>query len=153
MHWTSCGQQSRRREALLDEAQNLRVRLQDLGWNVGTSASQIVPLVIGDAPEATLLARQLRERGLLVPAIRPPSVPPGESLLRISLTLGHSQAMIDQLCQALAEFSPRWAGPGGRSIRMAAVLPVAAEWPRPIAAAKSPLQRPICDAERGTAKA
>ena len=81
------------------------------------SASQIVPLLVGEARETTRLADRLRQRGLLVPAIRPPSVPAGESLLRISLTLGHSQAMLDQLCagpgRAGAVGGP---GPGGGSI-------------------------------------
>ena len=49
------------------------------------------------------LASGLRERGLLVPGIRPPSVPPGESLLRISLTYDHTEYMIDRLLRAMAE--------------------------------------------------
>ena len=48
------------------------------------------------------LARRLAERGLLVPAMRPPSVPQGESLLRLSLTYAHSAAMVDELVNALA---------------------------------------------------
>ncbi len=100
------GEEGRRRQALLEQAAALRSRLNDQGWNVGASASQIVPLLVGEARETTRLADRLRQRGLLVPAIRPPSVPAGESLLRISLTLGHSQAMLDQLCAALAELAP-----------------------------------------------
>lgn len=49
------------------------------------------------------LASGLRERGLLVPGIRPPSVPPGESLLRISLSYDHTEEMIDRLLQAMVE--------------------------------------------------
>lgn len=91
-----------RRSALAERAAALARRLREQGWRIGGSASQIIPLVLGDAARATHLARQLRAQGLLVPAIRPPSVPQGESLLRISLTCVHSDAMIEQLCAALA---------------------------------------------------
>jgi 8-amino-7-oxononanoate synthase len=49
------------------------------------------------------LAAALRERRLFVPGIRPPSVPVGEALLRISLSYAHTPAMIDQLVGALGE--------------------------------------------------
>jgi 8-amino-7-oxononanoate synthase len=45
----------------------------------------------------------LRERGFLAPGIRPPSVPAGESLLRISLSYAHSPAAIEQLADALRQ--------------------------------------------------
>jgi len=92
-----------RRQQLAERAQLVRQRLAELGWQLGTSASQIIPLVVGPADRATQLAGELRKRGLLVPAIRPPSVAPGESLLRISLTCGHTEPMLDELCEALAE--------------------------------------------------
>jgi len=49
------------------------------------------------------LARRLRERGLFVPAIRPPTVPRGEACLRISLTAAHTDEMIAALVAALAK--------------------------------------------------
>ena len=51
------------------------------------------------------MAEQLFARGLYVPAIRPPSVPPGQSRLRISLSAAHDAAMIARLVQALAEIA------------------------------------------------
>jgi 8-amino-7-oxononanoate synthase len=90
-----------RRLELAWRADGLRRRLREQCWRIGESASQIIPLVVGDPARATHLSRQLRQRGLLVPAIRPPSVPQGESLLRISLTYGHSDAMIERLLEAL----------------------------------------------------
>jgi 8-amino-7-oxononanoate synthase len=90
-----------RRTVLAERAALLRTRLRGQGWRIGTSESQIIPLVVGDAAEAVRLSRQLAERGLLVPAMRPPSVPEGESLLRVSLTYAHSEAMIEQLLAAL----------------------------------------------------
>jgi 8-amino-7-oxononanoate synthase len=92
-----------RRTALLQVASNLRERLRSNGWNVGDSESQIVPIMVGDAERALNLAARLRDRGLLVPAIRPLSVPTGESLLRVSLTSGHSVEMVDQLATALGQ--------------------------------------------------
>jgi 8-amino-7-oxononanoate synthase len=91
-----------RRIALVERAAGVRERLREQGWRIGASESQIVPLVVGEAPRATRLSRQLAAQGLLVPAIRPPSVPEGESLLRVSLTCAHTDAMIEQLCGALA---------------------------------------------------
>ena len=49
------------------------------------------------------LGAALGERGLFVPAIRPPTVPEGEARLRISLTFGHTPEMIEQLASSLAE--------------------------------------------------
>ena len=72
------------------------------GWNIGPSASQIIPLVVGEAERAMTLSAGLRERGLLVPAIRPPTVPEGEACLRISLTAGHTEEMISAFLAALA---------------------------------------------------
>jgi 8-amino-7-oxononanoate synthase len=91
-----------RRTVLLERAAQFRRRLQ-AGWNTGDSASQIVPVFIG-GPERTMrLAAALRERGFLVPGIRPPSVPRGESLLRISLSYGHTEDMLEQLAAAFDE--------------------------------------------------
>jgi 8-amino-7-oxononanoate synthase len=92
-----------RRETLLARAAALRQRLGDQGWNVGNSASQIVPLIVGDAGRAVRLSQALRRRGLFVPAIRPPTVPEGEACLRISLTCAHTEEMIAELVEALRQ--------------------------------------------------
>lgn len=70
-------------------------------WNVGQSASQIVPIIVGSPAETMRLARALRERGFWVGGIRPPSVPANESLLRIGLSAAHSDQMLDGLVDAL----------------------------------------------------
>ena len=87
---------------LLAAAQRLRGRLHELGWSTGNSESQIVPLMVGDVERAVALWAALVEAGYLVPAIRPPSVPPGESLLRLSLTTAHTEAMLEGLLESLA---------------------------------------------------
>ncbi|HEV3415972.1 MAG TPA: 8-amino-7-oxononanoate synthase, partial [Pirellulales bacterium] len=71
---------------LLERAARLRQILRDQGWNIGDAAGQIIPVVIGDAGATMQMATELRERGFFIPGIRPPTVPVGESLLRISLS-------------------------------------------------------------------
>ena len=97
-----CDEPERRRQ-LLRRAGALRDRLRSAGWNLGDSQSQIIPLIVGPADDAMRLSGALAERGLLVPAIRPPSVPEGHSLLRISLSSAHTLEMIDQLVAALKQ--------------------------------------------------
>lgn len=95
-------EQPQRRRQLLQNAAELRENLRSRGLNVGASQSQIIPVILGD-PERTMQASlQLREQGLWVPGIRPPSVPPGESLLRISLTVAHTPEMVERLIEALS---------------------------------------------------
>lgn len=96
-----------RRLALLSRAAQLRERLAAGGWDVGGSASQIIPICVGSANLAMQLSAHLSEAGIFLPGIRPPSVPEGESLLRVSLSCGHTDAMIEQLIESLATFSRR----------------------------------------------
>jgi 8-amino-7-oxononanoate synthase len=91
-----------RRLALLDQAAKCRGRLEAQGWRVGASASQIIPLLVGEPARAVALSGALIRQGLFVPAIRPPTVPEGQSLLRISLSWAHTPAMIERLVEALA---------------------------------------------------
>jgi 8-amino-7-oxononanoate synthase len=78
----------------------------------------IVPVVLGDEAAALCAAARLLDRGLLVPAIRPPTVPPGTSRLRVALSAAHTEDQIDALVTALAELpdlpgSPGTPGSGG----------------------------------------
>ena len=72
---------------------------------MGRSASQIIPIVVGEPDEAVRLAAELRQRGFFLPAIRPPTVPDGEACLRVSLTRGHTPEMINELLRALGSVS------------------------------------------------
>jgi 8-amino-7-oxononanoate synthase len=93
--------QPQRRQELLSRAAALRDRLRSAGLNVGRSASQIIPVILG-SPEATMKASALlRQRGFFVPSIRPPTVPEGQSLLRISLTWRHTPQQIVELRDAV----------------------------------------------------
>ena len=65
------------------------------------SITAIQPWIVGDAPRALAMSAALAERGLLVPAIRPPTVPAGTARLRVSLSAAHSLADVDRLCLAM----------------------------------------------------
>jgi 8-amino-7-oxononanoate synthase len=97
------GEEPERRRQLLETAAALRLTLASAGWNIGPSTSQIIPIVVGNAAETLSLAAALRERGMLVPPIRPPSVPDGASRLRLSLSYGHTPDMIGHLVAALVQ--------------------------------------------------
>jgi len=92
-----------RRRHVLQLADRLREGLHGTGLPETTSRCQIVPVIVGDATAALKLSKRLERHGLLVPAIRPPSVPAGTSRLRISVTAGHTEADVLRLIAALAD--------------------------------------------------
>ena len=63
--------------------------------------SPIVPVVLGDEAAAVAATGALLERGIVVPAIRPPTVPPGTSRLRVALSAAHTDEDVDRLMEAL----------------------------------------------------
>jgi 8-amino-7-oxononanoate synthase len=79
----------------------LKAGLAGLPWSLMPSDTPIQPLLVGGNAEALRLADGLRARGILLPAIRPPTVPPGEARMRISLSAAHSLADVDELIAAL----------------------------------------------------
>ena len=89
----------RRHLATLGE--QLRTGLAALGIDHGASSTQIVPAVIGAEGDAMALSRRLEAAGFLASAIRPPTVPPGTSRLRIALRATHEASDIDALLAAL----------------------------------------------------
>ncbi len=70
-------------------------------WRMGASRTAIQPLVTGSNEDAIMLSAALEDRGILVPAIRPPTVPAGSARIRISLSAGHEESDVDLLCDAL----------------------------------------------------
>lgn len=68
--------------------------------------SPIVPVVLGEEAAAVAAAATLLDQGLLVPAIRPPTVPAGTSRLRVTVSAAHTEAQVDALVAALAPLAP-----------------------------------------------
>ena len=89
------------REKLWDNINYFCRRLREAGVRPLHGESQIIPVVLGSTENALAGARELLERGLFVPAIRPPTVPEGTSRLRINMTALHTHEEIDKLVEAL----------------------------------------------------
>ncbi len=100
-------EESWRREHLGQLIRRFRRGAAELGLPLLASDSAIQPLSVGDAAAALALSERLRQRGLLISAIRPPTVPAGTSRLRITLSAAHSDSQVDQLLEQLAAC---WAG-------------------------------------------
>ena len=84
------------------EGDDLRARLEQLVERVVPGhPSPIVPVVLGPEERAVAASAALLDRGLRVPAIRPPTVPPGTSRLRVTLSAAHTDAQVDALVAAL----------------------------------------------------
>ncbi len=94
-----------RRARLQAHIARLRGGLAGLPWRLLDSPTAIQPLVVGDNNAALALSNALAERGLWVPAIRPPTVPEGTARLRISLSAAHGEADIDRLIAALRDLA------------------------------------------------
>ena len=91
-----------RRQRLRDHVARLRQGLADLKLgSLMPSDTPIQPLVIGENADAILLSQALLERGLLVPAIRTPTVPADTARLRITLSAAHSDEDVARLIEAL----------------------------------------------------
>jgi len=94
-----------RRQQLQRLMAQLKAGVARLPWPLLPSDSPIQPLLIGGNHEALRLADGLLERGILLPAIRPPTVPEGTARLRISLSTAHTEAELAQLLTALKELA------------------------------------------------
>ena len=90
-----------RRGELRSRAAAFRDRLQSAGLPIGGAGGQIVPVVVGSAEKAVMLSQRLADAGFFVPAIRPPSVAPGGSLVRVSLSWHHTEDDLQRLAETL----------------------------------------------------
>ncbi len=96
-------QEEWRRARLRELALRLKQGLQGVAWRLLPSDTPIQPLLVGGNVEALALSANLAEAGLLVPAIRPPTVPQGTARLRISLSADHSIGDVDRLVSTLRQ--------------------------------------------------
>jgi 8-amino-7-oxononanoate synthase len=90
------------RYRLHEQAVKLRQFFMQHQLNCGDSQSHIVPWVVGDAQKALTLSQLLQEQGILGSAIRPPTVPVGQSRIRFCLSAAHSDADLEQLMRAIS---------------------------------------------------
>lgn len=95
-----------RRRHLAHLIRRFREESKALGYQLMPSATPIQPIMVGDNWTALELSRQLEDRGLLVTAIRPPTVPEGQARLRVTLSAAHTDADLDRLLTALADCRP-----------------------------------------------
>jgi 8-amino-7-oxononanoate synthase len=90
-----------RRRELVERAAGLRALLAQADIDTGSATTHIVPLVVGSAAAAVAVSARLADAGLFVPAIRPPSVPEGRSLVRVSLSWHHTAADVERLTSTI----------------------------------------------------
>jgi 8-amino-7-oxononanoate synthase len=102
-------------------AARLAQALAGLGYDVGRPAAAIVPVFVGGGPEAMALSSRLLDHGIFVPAIRPPSVPPGTARLRVTVTAAHAE---EHLAAAVEAFASARRGAGPRQPRRQSQHPV-----------------------------
>ncbi|WP_252271758.1 8-amino-7-oxononanoate synthase [Pseudomonas subflava] len=99
--------ESWRREHLNTLIARFRAGAAEIGLSLMDSPTPIQPILVGDSERALRLSALLKERGLLVGAIRPPTVPAGSARLRVTLSAAHSEAQLERLLEALAECWPQ----------------------------------------------
>jgi 8-amino-7-oxononanoate synthase len=102
-----------RRGKVLGHVARFRAGAATLGLRLLDSTTPIQPVVLGSEAAAVAASDALRAQGLWVPAIRPPTVPPGSARLRITFSAAHETADVDRLLEALASLAA--AVPGARA--------------------------------------
>jgi len=101
---------------LMEQGEGLRAHLQrliaqlrkgfhELPWKLIPSNTAIQPMLVGDNQQALNLSEGLRERGIWVAAIRPPTVPQGTARLRITISAAHRVGDVTRLIEALHELA------------------------------------------------
>ncbi len=91
------------REQLNSNINYFRNCAEHIDIKLGDSQTAIQPIIVGDEKRAVAMSDQLLEKGLLVTAIRPPTVPKGTARLRVTLSAAHTKQQIDQLIEALTK--------------------------------------------------
>jgi 8-amino-7-oxononanoate synthase len=87
-------------ERLRSISAQVRSGLTNLGFNIRGDETPIIPVMIGETDKASLFAEKLQAKGIFAPAIRPPTVPEGESRIRLTVTAEHQNRDIEHLLQS-----------------------------------------------------
>jgi 8-amino-7-oxononanoate synthase len=91
------------RVSLWNNVRFIKDKLNSLNINTISSESQIIPILIGDAKKAVKVSKLLYENGILIPAIRPPTVPANSSRLRMTVMSSHTKQDLERLSQTLSD--------------------------------------------------
>lgn len=97
-----------RREKLQEHIARFRQGVMTLGYELAESETAIQPILLGDSEKALAMSKALEERGVLIAAIRPPTVPKGTARLRVTLSAAHSTAQVGQLLDALGQIKKQF---------------------------------------------
>jgi 8-amino-7-oxononanoate synthase len=92
-------------ETVLQNAQYVREALTFAGVPVEGNMTPILPIMVGEAALAVKMVELLKEEGLLVSAIRPPTVPPGSSRLRLTISAAHDRKELAQAVESIIAVS------------------------------------------------
>ncbi len=105
--------ESWRRERVHALVARSRSRATDAGLPLADSQTPIQPVLLGEPAAAVAASEALLERGFLVAAIRPPTVPRGSSRLRVTLSAAHDEDEVDRLVEAIVDsVAARGTAPG-----------------------------------------
>jgi 8-amino-7-oxononanoate synthase len=91
------------RKVLQNLGNTLRTMLKDCGFNIGTSETHIIPIILNEEEKCLKAQKALFQEGIVVSCIRPPTVPPGTSRLRIALTHKHTNQDLKRLVETLSK--------------------------------------------------
>ena len=91
-----------RRQRLWDNTRFLSDGLRGLGYRLGETRSQILPIIVGDARQTMSLAEAVLRRGVFAHGIRPPTVPEGTSRIRVTPMATHTRAQLERTLDAFA---------------------------------------------------
>ena len=96
-------QEDWRRQRLADRVEQFTTEAKALGLPLGESNTAIQPVILGESAAALAASQQLRDQGMLVTAIRPPTVPEGSARLRVTFCAEHTEKDVQRLLLALSQ--------------------------------------------------
>ena len=99
--WKLIKSLNKEREALQSLGNTLRNMLKDGGFNIGSSQTHIIPIILNEEDACVQTQNALFKEGFIVSCIRPPTVPPGTSRLRVAVTTKHTLQDLKRLVEAL----------------------------------------------------
>ncbi len=86
-----------KRERLLRKIKIIKSTLESMGFKVYGHDTPIIPVIIGDTETSVRFSKKLQENGIYAPAIRPPTVPNGESRIRLTVAAAHNDSQVEHL--------------------------------------------------------